>query len=275
MNRNFALIITISMLALGLAACVKGRSISIIDKIDDFQSSDQKYGSSAKHNKDKVEHNSLDREQADLIVQKFVNALNAEEPQDILECLDPEKMGYYTIETVETAISDFKAYFKNSPINQYRWLSDDSDIPNSYIYELIGESGDRLEIKVVYDEQEDISWISCEFLDYSYQSKHLLEKLIYALESESKLLLAQILKLDNFDCSISDAAEIIEKYREHFDLESLEYKFVDLDSENQAFIYYIIGQKNGKAVEHPIKISYKDGIIRLNDPWIPYNADSE
>lgn len=254
MKRNFALIITISMLTLGLTACVEESN---------SQNSNQKQEDSI------VQDN---KAQTDFIVEKFINALNAEEAQDILECLEPEKLGYYTVETVETAIMDFKTYFKNSPITHYSYLSNNPNIPNSSKYELISESGDRLEINVVYDEQEDISWISCEFLDYSYQTKHLLEKFTYALESESKILLTQILTLDDFDCSISDAAEIIEKYKEHFDLESLGYEFVDIDPRKQAFIYNITGEKDGIAVEHPIEISYKDGIIMLNDSWIPYSV---
>mgnify|MGYP000297484830 CR=1 FL=1 len=266
MKRNFALIIAISTLIIGLTACLEGKSISLIDKMDDFENSDQGNGSSTTDN---------DKAQTDFVVEKFVNALNAEEPQEILECVDPEKVCYYTIETVETAISDFKTYFKNKLITQYRQVSNSSNDSNSYVYELISESGDKLKIDVVYDEQQDISWIRCEFLDYSYQSKHLLEKFTYALERESKMVLAQILTLDDFDCSISDAAEIIEKYKEHFDLESLEYKFVDIDPKKQVFIYNIIGQKDGTAVEHAVEISYKDGIIRLNDPWISYKVDNQ
>lgn len=210
-----------------------------------------------------------DKEKANALVEKFINALNNEDSRGILECLNPEMVGYYTTETVETAISDYKAYFKNSPIVKYKWVSSDPNTPNSFIYQLISKAGDTLEINVVFG--EDATWIRCEIVDYSYQSKHLLERFIYALEKENKILLAQVLTVSDLDYPLSSAYAIIEKYKEHFDMESLEYEFIKIDSKNQAFIYNIIGQKNDKEVKHLVRIIYKDGLIKLDDPWVPYN----
>jgi len=217
---------------------------------------------------DPSENDNIDNEaKADALVERFINAINSEDSREILECLNPEMLGYYTVETVETAILDYKAYFKNSPIIQYRRISGNNDIPNSYTYQLISELGDTLEINIVYE--KDAMWISCEFLDYSYQSKHLLERFVYALQKENELLLAQVLAIDDFDDPLPTAFEIMEKYREHFDLESVDYQFIGIDSKNNTFLYSIVGEKNDQPVEHPVKIIYEDGSVWLDDSWIP------
>lgn len=94
-----------------------------------------------------------------------------------------------------------------------------------------------------------------------------MEQAIAAIQASDAERLAQLLSGDGEPYPVAQAEAAIARYQSAFD--TLEYEFETLERDRQVMVYRIYGTKQGTPVEHPVQVVYGDGLVGLQDEWMP------
>lgn len=166
------------------------------------------------------------------------------------------------------AIADYQTYFEGNSIEDYEYIGLDPLRPDTLKFKLI--SGDLSKEISVSFQQEKVT-IYDEFFGYSARAKNLLSRLVEALQKQDTTQLAQVLTADDLDYPIAKAETAIANYTKAIDPQTLTFEFIgfaDL-APNSPFVYRLSGTQDGQPVRHDVKIIYGDGLVGLQDDWIP------
>lgn len=206
--------------------------------------------------------------QADRFIEAAIVAINQNQPNTLLPYLlqrDQE------LENVQAAIEDFKTYFRGEPIQRFERLPDaiQEGVPQRFTYRLYSASGISKILSVYCDpRQEPPVRLMDEFLLYSRWVKASVDRYVTALQAQDSDLLAKTLNADDLPYPVAGAAKTIDFYAAKFDLQTLQYQFIGLDTKRDRFIYQISGTKAGQPVSHVITVRFGDGLVSLEDEFV-------
>ncbi|MFP4006518.1 MAG: hypothetical protein ACLFV6_00725 [Spirulinaceae cyanobacterium] len=188
---------------------------------------------------------------------------------------DADFLGSYLIHEPEiardfalAAIADYQTYFEGNPIENYEYLGPDTLRPDTLKFKLMGGNISK-EISVSF-QQEKIT-IYDEFFSYSARSKNLLSRMIESLQQQDAAELAKVLTADDIDYPVTKAESAIANYQKAVDPQTLTFEFIGFAdaSPNSPFVYRLSGTKDNQPISHDVKVIYGDGLVGLQDDWIP------
>jgi hypothetical protein len=188
---------------------------------------------------------------------------------------DADFLGSYLIHEPEiardfalAAIADYQTYFEGNPIEDYEYLGNDTLRPDTLKFKLIGGNLSK-EISVSF-QQEKIT-IYDEFFGYSARAKQLLSRTVEMLQQQDATQLAKVLTADDIDYPIAQAEVAIANYKKAVDPQTLTFEFIGFAdaSPNSPFVYRLSGMQDNQPVSHDVKVIYGDGLVGLQDDWIP------
>ncbi|HEY9658963.1 MAG TPA: hypothetical protein V6C65_10960 [Allocoleopsis sp.] len=206
--------------------------------------------------------------QADRLIETAIVAINQNQPNTLLPYLlqrDQE------LENAQAAIEDFKTYFRGEPIQRFERLPDavQEGVPQRFTYRLYSASGISKILSVYCDSHQDPPVrLMDEFLLYSRWVQASVDRYVTALQAQDSVLLASALTADDLPYPVAGAAKTIDSYAAKFDLQTLQYQFIGLDTKRDRFIYRISGTKAEQPVSHVITVRYGDGLVSLEDEFV-------
>ncbi|GAB4377230.1 MAG: hypothetical protein Kow00121_26050 [Elainellaceae cyanobacterium] len=204
---------------------------------------------------------SLTPEAADAMMAGVVDAINQERAELLVPYLlerdqDPQQ--------VEAAIADYQTYFNGEPIAGFERLKDSTS--SRFNYRIYNNSGQSKTIAI--NQAQSIRLID-EFLLYSRWAKVLVARFTTAIQAKDAPELAKVLSPDDLVYPQADAEQAIDRYASKFELETIQAEFVALSVDQQHFVYKISGLHNGQPVEHLLQVLYGDGLVNIQDEWVP------
>ncbi|MGP1387186.1 MAG: hypothetical protein ACTS2F_26745 [Thainema sp.] len=177
------------------------------------------------------------------------------------------------IQAAEAAIADYQTYFLNSRLVGFQPI-DAADAAaatgadSTSRYELISEAGLTKEITVI--QQADQIQVSDEFLDYSGMAKARMSSFVGALQNQNAEQLAAALSTPQATYSTAWAERAIALYQDRMNLDTLAFKFVDLEPFTQQFTYSVVSKTpEGYELTHDVTVTFGDGQVEIQDSWIP------
>lgn len=218
---------------------------------------------------------------ADKLVREFVRALNNEDAAKVLSCMTTPDNEYYTVEWAEAALANYQVYFNGEKIKRAE-LFGSAQYHQGLIYRLYTTADNYKEIYVNagYVDGEylyDDLFVYDNILFYSYRAANYLNGFIRALQQNEPQRIVSLLTYDHpYAYPEEKALEVIANYATHFDLQTIEWKFAGTETKKAGegnLIYVIYGTKNNTPVEHEITVVYGDGLVGINDQWIPSKDD--
>lgn len=206
--------------------------------------------------------------EADALMSKVVDAINRGDAKFLSQYLrygDEVNQAF-----ARAAIADYRTYFNPRAIERFERVGEAPYNPEALQYKLYNRAGVNKEIFVSF--QSNSVTLYDEFLTYSARAKNLLDGLIAAVQQQNARKLAAVLTPDDIDYPVSLAEQAIANYEEKLEPQTLNYSFIGLEDRRDRFIYEIAGTQNGKPIQHRVKIVYGDGLVGLEDEWIPPNS---
>lgn len=205
---------------------------------------------------------------ADSLMGSVVEAINQEQAEVLLPYLLERDQD---VAQVQAAIEDFQVYFADEPIQGFERLPNSTN--QRFNYRIFNASGISKELSIIQDETTQSIRIVDEFLLYSRWAKALMERYCSALKTQDAASLARTLNADDLPYPVAGAEEAIETYTTYFDVSTLQCQFVGLQPD-QGFTYRISGSQSTRPVEHFVQVIYGDGLVSVQDDFVPDQAEN-
>ncbi len=202
----------------------------------------------------------------DAVVNVAMDAINQGDAATLAKYM--ANSGDDPIQAAEAAIADYKTYFLGGRLVGFQPVDPADSAEGVQRYELISEVGLTKEITVV--QQADQLKVTDEFLDYSGMAKAKMSSFVGALQNQNAEQLTAALSTPQYPYSTYWAERAIANYQERMNLDTVAFKFVDLNSVSQEFTYNIVSQSpEGYELEHYVTVTFYNGQITIQDPWLP------
>jgi hypothetical protein len=210
--------------------------------------------------------NPLNSQQADALIVAMIEAINEKNAQFFLPyLLERDKL----LENVEAALKHYEAYFQGETITKFEQIKIEQlgktseSIPiQRFCYRLYTSSGIAKDVEIYQD--RTIRLVD-PFLLYSIYANHLVEKYTNAVQSQNIEQLSLIVNVEVERFNQKDLKSALAKYNASLSLNTLNYRFTSLNSEQQHFTYTLFGE-DGK--EHNIQVVYGDGLVGIRDDFL-------
>lgn len=209
----------------------------------------------------------IDDNTPDGVLNVVMDAINQGDAATLAEYM--EKKGDDPVQAAQAAIADYQTYLFDSRLVGFQPINAaDSSSAAVKRYELITEAGLTKEIVVI--QQADQIKVSDEFLDYSGMAKVRMSSFVAALQNQNAEQLAAALSTPQRSYSTYAAERAISSYQGRMHLDTLAFKFADLNEVAQQFTYTLVSTTpEGYEVEHDVTVAFGDGQIEIWDSWIP------
>lgn len=211
---------------------------------------------------------------ADKLVEKFVNGINNSDIDLLLLCVD---LYDKRKEGLVKAVEYYKNYFDNSLIVSYELMNKENN--GTLRYSLKGTNGKEKVLNISMSESQFIIGFD-NFIRFSYYADQKMKSFLEALKTKDINALSFNIwnSMEPVDDDgnlgiypISKAREVLDKYVQHFDLDTIDFVFTEdttFENGDGFFVYNIIGKKGNSPTEHRIVVGYGDGQVRISDDWI-------
>lgn len=209
----------------------------------------------------------LTQREANSLITQVIQAINAQNSNFFLPYLMTRDQN---IDNVQAALNHYQSYFQGQKITKFKLIKSEKlgEIkPNfaiqRFTYKLSSASGISTEM-VIYQDQ-NIRLID-PFLLYSLYSDRLIQGYINAIQSQNIQQISQIISPEESIFTEQELMAVLSKYRNLLGLNILSYQLTGLHQQHKYFTYTISGN-NRK--QHQIKILYADGLISVQDNFLP------
>lgn len=277
-------IILIVILITILVGCKVNKDVNTIDKPTDVNNSNTDIPTISvsvipvKENENIKRIKGSDCIEADNLIEKFIMAINTSDIELLMTCVDDYDKRR---DGLLKAIENYKIYFNNQIVTGYDYLQkQDSGTSVLYNYRIVSIEGKKKNISIK-SENKKIYLGFDNFIRYSQYGESKLKSYINSLKNRDINNLAFNIwnsmepinsNLDLGIYPISKAEEVLKKYEQLFDLETINYEFTgNTLSENGDghFIYQINGKKNNNSMEHKVNVAFGDGQVGISDKLVP------
>lgn len=200
------------------------------------------------------------------VVNRVMDAINQRDAATLAKYM--ANSGDNSVQAAEAAIADYKTYFLNGRLVDLQPLDPADAAEGPQRYELVSDTGLTKVITVV--QQAEQLKVSDEFLDYSGLAKAQMSNFVAALQNQDAEQLAAALSTPRYPYSTYWAGRAIALYQERMNLDTLAFKFVDLNPATQQFTYSVVSETpEGYKLEHDVTVTFGDGQVSIQDAWLP------
>lgn len=212
----------------------------------------------------------------ELILEKFIEVINKNDPNgfyDIKEYLQPsirDNIEFYS-DYFPTILKDYEAIFHSEDVVLYELVGISNGSNAIYEFKLTSESGFTYPIRI-YKAEEDIYHIIDIVINYVDDKERKVKNFIEAIrDNDSEALAFSLASCEGSEMTypVAYAEEVLDKYKEVFDLESINWKFTGFIEDFIKYRMIVFGTKNGEVVTHEFILITGDGLVGIIDEWVP------
>ncbi len=199
---------------------------------------------------------------------RYVGTLAREgDPEDLLLLADQSWPGYFDTEAMAAAVADYRTILGTAPVVAVTAAGAVPYAEALHRYELATGAGRSLILTL---KEEGGQYFLADFVTYYSGFKNrLMDRYLKALRQEDPAEIARAVYLDETGETYPEAAAVnlLHRYREAFDLETLAWEFTGETGSGGEFAIRMTGMKEGTPVIHDIRVVTGDGQVGLRDPW--------
>lgn len=215
------------------------------------------------------------RERADAKVRQLVQAIDR---GDVALLYPGSPLAEKERASAQEGLEGWRHFLGGKPVARIDFLGESGNPGASSLeYRLVSAAGRGKMVTLSYNGQVDELYLHDEFLDIYPRATLMVREVIATLESGDAPKLARLLTPDDEPFPVERAERMIARYRREIDPGTLAFRFQGVENtladipgqEHNDFLYLLEGKKDGRAVQHAVRVGHGDGLVFWIDPFIP------
>ncbi|MBN2259943.1 MAG: hypothetical protein JW702_05340 [Clostridiales bacterium] len=259
MRNNIIVLIVILFL---FSACKR------VDNIENQNKADETINEAAN---ELIEEENVDFEfkTEESLIDYVILVLNTQDSKKMLDLSQVMWPGYFSLDQMIAAMEDYKIMTKSKSLTEKYRIGLHPFNEKMVIYNLKTTSGESINFRIV--ENNGIYMVADFVMYYATFKNNLMDRYIEAIKNENIESLSSVIYHDEAGIIYPEEKTIalLYKYKEVFDIASLEWRFIGEFGENDEFIIEISGTKDDIDSIHKIEIVHSDGQVGIVDMWAP------
>jgi len=191
-----------------------------------------------------------------------------QDSEGLLDLADEMWPDYFDTEAMKAALADYRMVLGGGRIVA---VTEGGRVPAAqdlFYYQLVSEEGSSLTL-VLKATEEGRYYLADPVVFYSGFKNRLMHRYLEALKARDVEAIARAVYLDETGKTypLDKAGNLLGRYEETFDLETLAWEFTGHFGPYGEFLIEITGSREGVPRVHEITVVTGDGQVGLRDPW--------